>query len=114
MAIPRLPSAAEITWYPRRERRRASMSRLDSLSSTTRILGMHGLPLRDPAGGGERRWRSRMAGQPDGERRPLAQFALRAQRAAHHLAELAADRQSQARPAVFPRGGCIGLHERAV
>src|ERR1039458_1184982 len=115
MAIPRLPSAAEITWYPRRERRRASMSRLDSLSSTTRILGMHGLPLRDPAGGGrERRWRSRMAGQPDGERRPLAQLALRAQRAAHHLAELAADRQSQARPAVFPRGGCIGLHERAV
>src|ERR1035438_424791 len=115
MAIPRLPSAAQITWYPRLARRLVIMSRLHSLSSTTKILGMHELPFRVPAGGSQERLRcKRGGGEADGERRPLAQYAVGGQGAAHHLAELAADRQSQARPAVFSRGGGIGLHEREV
>ena len=49
-----------------------------------------------------------------GEGGTLARFARDRDIAAHHLAELVADRQSQAGPPVFPRGRRVGLHERAI
>ena len=50
-------------------------------------------------------------GQADGEGRALAELALDGDIAAHHLAETAADRESEPRAAVLARGGRIGLHE---
>jgi hypothetical protein len=49
--------------------------------------------------------------KPDSERRTLAGHALDRDVAPHHLAEAFADREPEARAAVFASRGCIGLGE---
>src|SRR5687768_16005920 len=112
------PSMATTTSYPRRCSRRASASRLASLSSTTRIVAIEfrRVPLVvRPHAGRRRRLRcglGHIERQAYDEPRPFTGTALDRHAAAHQIAEAGDDGQPEAGAAVLTGRGHIGLRER--
>src|SRR3990172_1555233 len=94
------------------------MSRFSSLSSTSRIFVMWDLACGYvPGWTGEPVPHNHSAadihgGKRDGERGPLAEGALDRDLPSHHLTDVLADRQPEARAAVFAGGQGIRLVER--
>ena len=114
-AKPFAPPSAFATANPSRSRKRPTTSRTVGSSSTTRINGA----LRRVRSTRRRRSGSAQRGvapplanlrwQRDRECRAAAELALDGDVSAHHLAEAAADRETEPGSAVFAGGGRIGL-----
>src|SRR5262245_17197257 len=119
MSTPAAPSQAQQTEKPFRSRRRVSMSRFISLSSTSRILcigdsGRHG-QNRVGEVGNERRRQVKVGLSPtlherhaDREAAALSEFAFHGDFAAHQLAKPLAERQSKPSTAILAGAGVVG------